>query len=364
MKKRLYGLSGLLILMALETGMSAEPTLEKFAWTDLQSLGVEGKGWTETANFYDRLPAAAQGRVPEAVWNLSHNSAGLCARFVSAAPQLAVRWTLRSGSHMQHMADTGISGVDLYGRTPDGGWQYLGTGFPAGLGKTPPVCEKLFSIGGGKSREYLLYLPLYNGVVKVEVGVPEGGQIEPAPARSVEKQKPIVFYGTSITQGGCASRPGTAWTAIVGRRLDWPLVNLGFSGSGKMEIELAEFLTQLDPAVYVICCLENVPYDLMDERAEPFIRKLREARPQTPILLCEEAQFRGAGPTAKSQKLRAVYEKLSPQDPNLHYLEGRNFLGADQEATVDGTHPTDLGMMRMAEVYAPALTALLKGKTK
>ncbi len=121
--------------------------------------------------------------------------------------------------------------------------------------------------------QYLVYLPLYNGVKSVEIGIPKGRKIAAAAAPS--HQKPIVIYGTSITQGGCASRPGMAWTSIVGRQLETPVINLGFSGSGKMEPAMADLLAELDPSVYVLDCLANMSPEMLAERVEPFVEKLR-----------------------------------------------------------------------------------------
>src|SRR5205085_2015483 len=140
-------------------------------------------------------------------------------------------------------------------------------------------------------REFLLYLPLYNGVSSVEIGIAKGSTLAKGPARPPERQKPIVFYGTSITQGGCASRPGMVHTAILGRRLDRPVINLGFSGSGRMEPAMATLLAELDPAVYVLDCLPNMSAAEVAERMEPFVRTLRKAHPRTPIVMAEDRLY-------------------------------------------------------------------------
>jgi hypothetical protein len=143
-------------------------------------------------------------------------------------------------------------------------------------------------------REYLLYLPLYNGVSSVEIGIPKESSLSQGPVRSADRQKPIVFYGTSITQGGCASRPGMVHTAIVGRWFDRPVINLGFSGNGRMEPEVAQLLAELDPVVYVIDCLPNMDAKQVEERTEPLVRTLLKAHPQTPVLLVEDRTYANA----------------------------------------------------------------------
>ncbi len=224
------------------------------------------------------------------MWGLSQHSAGLCVRFVTDAANIQARWTVTSDRlAMPHMPATGVSGLDLYVKV-DGRWRWLAVGQPrqapdqhGPIGRA--TCRR-------SSREYLLYLPLYNGVSSVEIGMPAGAKLAVAPPRG--RSKPIVFYGTSITQGGCASRPGMVHTAILGRRLDCPVINLGFSGNGKMEPEMAALLAELDPAVYVLDCLPNLTPAETAERVEPFVQTLRKARPQTPIVLVEDRNYTNA----------------------------------------------------------------------
>ena len=252
---------------------------------------MEGRAWSDLASPFDRLPARAEGLVRPPVWMLQRASAGVCARFVTNAKEIQVRWTLTSEQlAMPHMPATGVSGVDLYGRDETGQWRWVGNGRPGW-----PLSESRIAAGlDGKSREYLLYMPLYNGVSSVEVGLPAAARFAAGPARPADLAKPVVFYGTSITQGACASRPGMAHAAILGRRLDRPVVNLGFSGNGRMDLELAPMIAEIDAALYVIDCLPNMSTEQVTERAAPFVRALREQRPDTPILLVEDRTFTDA----------------------------------------------------------------------
>ena len=207
----------------------------------------------------------------------------------------------------------------------------------------------------------MLYLPLYNGVKSVEIGIPEGRTISPPDAALLPHGKPIVFYGTSITQGGCASRPGMACTAIVGRQLDAPVINLGFSGNGKMEPEMADLLAQLDPSVYVLDCLWNMSPEMVTERVEPFVERLRKSHPRTPILLAEDSSFLNRCPTADGRALRVAYEELKAKgDKNLYFLPSQGMLGDDSEGTVDGCHHNDLGMMRQADAFVKILGPIVQ----
>ena len=267
---------------------------------------------------------------------------------------------------MPHMPATGVSGLDLYVKADDGRWRWLGVGQPQD--KKTNTSTLVSGLPAGR-REFLLYLPLYNGVSSVELGVPEGRTIEKTAARAEGRRKPIVFYGTSITQGGCASRPGMVHTAILGRRLDRPVINLGFSGSGRMEPVMATLLAELDPAVYVLDCLPNMSAAEVAERVEPFVRTLRKAHPQTPIVMAEDRLYTNGtvlpGPRKHNADnhaaLKVAYDHLLADGiKGLYYLPGAVQLGDDGEDTVDGSHPTDLGFMRMADAFAPVLAEALK----
>lgn len=331
-------------------------------WHDPSGWGVEGKGWTQTGRFYDRFPAAAKGKVPESVWDLSHHSAGLCVRFRTDSPSIHLRMDLlNAGLSMPHMPATGVSGFDLYARDSQGKWQWVHSAMP----NAQHVEGQL--IGGLTPglKEFVGYLPLYNGVEQLQIGVKAGARFEPIAPNT---QKQIVFYGTSICQGGCASRPGLAYTAIVGRMLARPVINLGFSGSGRMDSGVVDLLAELDPAIYVIDCLPNMDAALVKERTEPLVRKLRAAHPTTPILLVEDRTFSQAPIVASLMKeqrerraeLAAAYRRLLAAGlGHLHYLKGDRLLGSDSEGTVDGSHPNDLGMMRYAEALRPTLARLL-----
>lgn len=334
-------------------------------WYDIRQLGLEGQGWTEVKAPFDRLPAKAQAQVRPPVWGLSRDSAGLCVRFTTDSPDIACRWTLIKASlALPHMAATGVSGVDLY-VSNEGKWRWLATGRPAQAGLNEAT---LVSNLPPDKRDYMLYLPLYNGVTGVEIGLKEGASLATLP-RAAGKEKPIVFYGTSITQGGCASRTGMVHTAILGRRLDRPVINLGFSGNGRMEAEVAALLAELDPAIYVIDCLPNMTAAEVTERAGPLVATLRKAHPETPILLVEDRTYANAflveaqrerNETSRAA-LRVVFDKLiADGDKNVHYLRGELLLDEDGEGTVDGSHPTDLGFVQHADAFEKVLRPLLK----
>ncbi len=334
-------------------------------WHDLaEVLPVEGAGWKDTATRFDRLPATAESMVRPEVWALSQDSAGLQFRFETDATTLHVRWKLRRADRlaMTHMAATGVSGLDLYVRDADH-WQWLAAARPETADRNERTLVSGLPPG---RREFLLYLPLYNGIEAIELGLPEGSVLATASDRHKDKP-PIVFYGTSITQGGCASRPGMAYPAILGRKLDWPVINLGFSGNGKAEPEMAKLVAALDAAAFVIDPLGNLTVDQM-ERVEPFLEVIRNRHPTTPIILVEGLNYpdtaflekRRTLVAERNSNLRKLYDQLKAAgDAHLHYIASPHLLGGDGEDTVDGTHPTDLGFARMAEGMLPVLSEAL-----
>ncbi len=341
----------------------------KILWSDIRQFGVEGRGWEDTKDFYDRLPAKAEGKVRPPVWDLSHDSAGMCVRFVTDATTIRARWALtKSWIYLQNETAIANSGLDLYVKT-DKGWHWLAVGMPNAQTNEVTLAKDLIP---GK-REYLLYLPLYNGTKYVELGVATNAVIEKAPPWGDGTRKPIVFYGTSILQGLAASRPGMVHSAMLQRRFNWPVINLGFSGNGKMEPEMADLLAELDPSVYVIDCLPNMVADEIKERAEPLVKKLRAAHPDVPIVLVEDRTIQAAFLTAGQMEwyhlkdraeLKAAYDRLQKAGvKNLYYIPGEHLLGDDGEGTTDGSHPNDLGFMRQAEIFAKVLEPLLEAQT-
>jgi lysophospholipase L1-like esterase len=261
------------------------------------------------------------------------------------------------------MPATGVSGLDLYVKE-NGQWRWLANGRPTKRSEE----QRLVTGLSPKEREFILYLPLYNGVEEVKFGVAATARLEPSPTRMPAK-KPIVFYGTSILQGGCAARPGMAYPSILGRRLEWPTINLGFSGSAKSEPEVAALLAELDPAVYVLDPLPNMSADIVAERIEPMVLAIRKAHPQTPIVLVEDplwptseiVSVRREQAQAANARLREAFQRLTRAgQKRLFYFRADRFFGSDGEATVDGTHPTDLGFLRMADAIEPTVKRALK----
>lgn len=336
--------------------------IDTATWHDVREWGIEGRGFEDTEKYFDRLPARAKGVVRDAVWNLSRHSAGMMVRFRTDSPEIFADYRVTSERlAMPHMPATGVSGLDLYARDDEGHWRWVN------VCKPTRAADQVSLVSGVLPglREYAIYLPLYNGTEALKVGVQPGAAFEPLSPRT---EKPIVFYGTSITHGACASRPGMPHPAILGRRFDRPVINLGFSGNGKLEENVGRYLVELDPSVYVLDCLPNMVAKEVAARTEPMVHQLRAEHPQVPIVLVEDRSYANSWilPRQKErnetsrQAFQAAYRRLLDSGvKDLHYVAGESLLAGDRDDTTDGSHPSDLGFYNQADAIEPALRKAL-----
>ncbi len=331
---------------------------------------LEGQAWPGTdQTFYNRLPAKAESIVRKDVWNLSRQSAGLRLRFRTNATQLTIRYMVTGNIQMPHMPAIGVSGVDLYSKTIDGLWTWCAGRFSFG----DTVIYRFTNLPAKDqhvdNREYTLYLPLYNSIKWLVIEMPEESVFKPIPPR---KEKPIVVYGTSIAQGGCASRPGLAWTNILERKLSTSVINLGFSGNGRLEKEVMDLITEIDAQVYVLDCLPNlmpqgISSPTLKQRLTEAVIQLSKARPSTPILLTEHDGYtdgdmnapRLKDYTGVNQALKEVMDSLVASGVKNLYKLTKTEINQDIESMVDGVHPNDIGMMRYADAYEKKLRGIL-----
>lgn len=326
-------------------------------WIDGRYLPIEGRMFDDVDAYYDRLPSGVTTNVNGGVRAMKHHTAGLQFRFKTDSRKLVFKWVPWSaGLAMDHMPSTGVSGIDVYRRNASGKWEYVKTGRIH-----DGVKGGALTLDWWPGSDCLVNLPLYNGVKSFTLGVDEKATVSAPTPRASDVAKPVVFYGTSITHGGCASRPGLAFVNVVGRKLDVPVVNLGFSGSGKMELEMSEHLARIDASCYVLDCLWNMNDGLVKERYEPFIRSLRAKRPDVPIVMAEQCDVYCNGPSGKDRFVHALYDALVAEGwKNLVYLPKDGMYVGDREGTVDGCHPNDWGMMSMADAFSSAVGKALK----
>ncbi len=299
---------------------------------------------------YDRLPMSLKTRVRTPVWNLSKASAGLSVRFRANTSAIMVKWELLNNNSMSHMAETGIKGIDLYSKVGFR-WQYVNTARPSGKENEALLVENMLS----KVREFIMFLPLYDGITSLEIGIDSFSVME-KPKRN--NSNPIVFYGTSITQGGCASRPGMAYTNIISRKLNVECLNFGFSGNGKMEVPIAELISGIDALFYVIDCVPNMNPKEIQTNTIPLVEIIRSKNPLTPIIFLESILYEDSffddslkiKLDEKNNMLKMEFDKMIEKGyQDIYFIHSTDALGNDHEGTVDGVHFTDLGFMRFSD---------------
>tara|TARA_B100001093_G_scaffold520524_1_gene617657 strand:+ start:4586 stop:5668 length:1083 start_codon:yes stop_codon:yes gene_type:complete len=300
---------------------------------------------------YDRLPSSYKNLVRRPVWDISKSSAGLSVRFLTNTTKLKVKWEVLNDFSMNHMPDTGIKGVDLYYRNGEQ-WQYINTGRPQGMVSMYTLIENMTE----EMREFKLFLPLYDGVKNIQIGIDPTSTISKA---LKNPKKPIIFYGTSITQGGCASRTGMVHTNIIARELDIDVANFGFSGNGRMEQPIAELISTVEPALYVIECMPNmIKPELITERTIPLVNTIRAKNPNTPIIFVDlfkspmtflNTKMKNEN-TAMDHALKAEFDKMIESGyDNIYFIETPKLTESEHEGTVDAIHFTDLGFQRYAD---------------
>lgn len=332
--------------------------IEPFTWHDAATLTIAGKGWPDESRQYERLPRRAKGLIPPKPWQQSLHPAGLSVRFTTNAPMIHARWIDYDGRRA--LNQSGANALALYVRWK-GRWTWVGTSKQIGKG---PAYRLLHESVPATSKSYLLYLPA-RGVRRLEIGIPCGAWIRPSkPSRA----KPIVFYGTSIVQAGGVSRPGNGHVSMIERHFDCPVINLGFSGSGRMEPEVVRLVSELDARVFVIDCLPNMVAGEVAERFEPAVRILRNDHPDTPIMVVDSVPYedgflvrsRRERYLSSNRVQRAAFLRLQRGAvKGLHYVEASGLIGSDNDATIDGTHPNDLGYRRIADRLIRALEPVL-----
>lgn len=314
-----------------------------------------------------RLPQEVADRVSEGVARLNRHTAGGRVRFRTDSQRIVLR-VRQTGAvtPSMKMAFLNTAGFDMY--LYEAGTQRYWASLMAPVSRTDGY-EAIAKFPDRQMRDIVLNMPSYDGVLELFIGLDEGSVLTRGSKYRLEK--PVVYYGSSITQGACASRPGNIYQNILSRRLDIDYLNLGYSGNAKGEPLVAEYMASVDAAAYVLDYDHNAPNaEHLAATHEPFVRILREKKPDTPILLLSKTDIprtpRQAEATPlRRQIIRNTYEKLlSEGDRNICFLDGQTIFaihGGDS-CTVDGTHPNDLGFMCMADAIEPCLNKMLFGR--
>ncbi len=336
-------------------------------WQDPRqgSFKLVGFEWIKQDTVYRRLPVHPDWKINNSVDHLANHTAGGQIRFRTNSKKILIKVELQKKSGMYHMPATGQSGFDLY--VMDNGVQrYLKTSrFPH---DTIRYQVELFTTDVEQMQSFTLNFPLYNGVNSILVGVEQDAEVQ-SPLPFSNKNK-FVIYGTSITQGGCVARPGMVYSNIISRKLDAQFVNLGFSGNGRGEPELAHLINQIPDIDFVILDYEANASKTIKNTIGPFVDILREKHPEMNILIL--SKIRQAKEVEGSASAMALLDNRDFQknlvktrrkagDKHIYFLDGSDLLGDDYfECSVDGVHPTDLGSQRIANALIKSIKKIQK----
>ncbi len=331
--------------------------MKKINWYKLDSADFEGRGWQNTEFPFDRIPSKVKDTLPE-VYSLGHSSTGMCTFFDTDSSEILVRYKLDSeqlGENNFNMA--AFSGFDLYIHD-DNCWRWAGAAPHFAIKNTAPEYSLIDGMTGENHR-CRLYAPLRNHLREVFVGIEHGASFAKVPPR---KDKPLVYYGTSIAHGAYTIRPGLGVPQILGRNLDIPLINLGFSGAAKMEPEMAELLTELDAGIFIADPFHNMTSELIRQNAERFLDILCAAKPDTPVYFLSAPQTLKSWlrpqemeeQQKKTELFHAIGRKMTGKHLNLHFIPGEDFYGSD-DVSVDGLHPNDNAFANMANILTQKL---------
>ena len=320
-----------------------------------------------------RIPRWLEDSVRPELRDRARHTAGKALRFRTDSRSVAVRYQLLYNAHMMHMADTGIKGTCLYIWDDDtDSWQFVNCNRPNANKQDTIQRKVLVDRLDGKMHEYMLYLPLYDGVRWCEIGVDSTATLAQPALNSPRQGKKLVFYGTSILHGGCASHPGMVATSLIQRDLDIECVNIGISGEGKMDYCMARAMATIpDVAAYILDPIPNCTKDMCDTLTYEFVNILRRARPDVPIIMVEGQMYSYAKYSGfyskylpqKNYEFHKNYLRLRAENPkNLYYVDCKGLYGPNNDGTVDGIHLTDLGFWYYAQKLEPYLKAILEGK--
>ncbi|MBQ8203819.1 MAG: hypothetical protein IJZ75_06020 [Clostridia bacterium] len=305
---------------------------------------------------YRRMPESVAKAVSSGVFALHTNTAGGRVRFKTDSPYIAIYAKMSGIGKMPHFALTGSAGFDMY--SENGGYRHIKTFAPPFDIKDG--YESLADFGFSHLREITVNFPLYSGVDELYIGVSEAARIyEPEPYKL---QKPMVFYGSSITQGGCASRPGSCYEGIISRRFHSDYINLGFSGNALAEEEMAHYIKGLDMSAFIYDYDHNAPdNEHLLKTHERMFRIIREANPELPVIIMSRPKYHLAkGELQRLAIIKATYDNAKKSgDKNVYLLDGRALMAqTEDEGTVDTLHPTDLGFASMAKALGDVLEEL------
>lgn len=361
------------------TKVSSDNFLGTLNWAPASSLFMRGRAFNDTPTIFNRLPSAAHGVVRDAVWGLSLNSAGILVGFATTSTSISVNYTASDAFYpMVHFPVSGVSGMELFSLDESTGtWRHVQ---PLQLDYTVNfysnlVIGNILPTSDGKPRSYILHLPTYNTADNIWIGVDSNAAITPSDPFATSTHGPIVWYGTSILQGGVSFKSANIFTSVISRALNTEIFNFGFSGNGEMEISVAQFLTLIpNPSVFIVDCVHNMDAPQITQNAVPLVQYYRQNHPTTPIIFVEGTMVgmdwgvpdSMANTVAQGEALYAAYQQLvNAGDKNMYYVKSSDLFTPSSvldSPTSRGLHPSDEGNHNMANFYIQYLSNLLNNQ--
>jgi len=304
------------------------------------------------------MPQEVADTVSTGVAELCRHTAGGRIRFRTDSRRVALKWRAPYVQDFSHMPRTGAAYFDLYVNG-----EHVNTFIPQRpqSNNAEALLEAMAHIPLEGTCDILIHFPLYNDITDLAVALDENAEV--LPATPYAHETPVVFYGSSITQGGCACRGGTAYPAILARNLDTDILNLGFSGNCRAELPMADYVAALPMSVFVFDYDHNAPTaEFLQKTHAPFFKRLREQRPDLPVIIVSAADLCFSEWKERREVIRRTYENaVAAGDRNVYFLDGHTFYDAvgAENCRVDVAHPNDLGMWCMARAMEPLLKKLL-----
>ena len=345
----------------IDTNFKVETSYSKdgFAYYNIDNEPFRIYGIFREGDKYRRMPEAVAKSVSDGVHFLHTNTAGGRVRFKTDSSNVRITAKMGCTGRMQHFAFTGSVGFDLYEKTDDG-YNYISTYIPPFESENADFEGNVF-VGEKKLRDLTINFPLYSDVCELHIGIEDGSVL--LPGDEYKPELPIVYYGSSITQGGCASRAGTSYQGFICRRFDRDFINLGFSGNAKAENEMIDYICGLEMSVFVEDYDHNAPsVDHLAATHEKLYKAVRKAHPDIPVVFMSRPKYYLTD--EEQQRLdiiRKTYDNaVAAGDTNVYILNGRQLMEmAKNEGTVDNCHPTDLGFASMAKALGDLFESIL-----
>lgn len=336
----------------------------QYKYVDAADLTIIGKV-LPTPEPYTRIDTVVYKFDDKVAMRYANYSTGLAVVFRTDSRNINVKWQTSSSNAGANMTAILQKGLDLYIKN-DGEWVFAGVGSPK-MGRAPYDRHESLVVGNMTEgmKECLMYLPVFDKVDKMEIGVDEGSVIEAIDNPFSHK---IIFKGSSITHGASASRPGMTYPARFGRDNGFYVCNMGFSGRSKLQKEYAHILAASEADAFVFDAFSNPPGTVIHECFDEFVDIIRAAHPYAPMIFLQTERRETRNFNQRSEEIESAKQKAGETvvrermktDKHMYFIDSEGFLGDEHIGTVDGTHPNDIGFTHMLDCITPKILTILE----